>query len=248
MQDIMKVLVPVAVTHVVVLAVIIFIIRRMLLGETMQAVNRIRQVEAEVRKKEESIRAEIEEHEKAFVQKKAEAEDELQRRRQQMETELGKVREQIAGDAKKEADRIIDQAKKNEEKMRKQLAQQVEERAVEYGSEVFKLVFTEKMTQELDKQFIDELLDALDQVDGSSITVDAANAEFFTSGPMDAAQKSRLEKLLDEKFGAKVKVQEKIRKELMAGLILKMGSLEVDGSLLNRFQEAAAEVKKTIQV
>jgi F0F1-type ATP synthase delta subunit len=31
---------------------------------------------------------------------------------------------------------------------------------------------------------------------------------------------------------------------LLAGLVLKMGSLEIDGSLRNRYQEAVQEVKK----
>ena len=38
---------------------------------------------------------------------------------------------------------------------------------------------------------------------------------------------------------------EKVDEDLLAGIILKLGSLEIDGSLLNRYSEAAAEVKKT---
>ena len=53
---------------------------------------------------------------------------------------------------------------------------------------------------------------------------------------------------LAEKFDVQIKVEEKIQEDLMAGLVFKLGSLEVDGSLLNRYQEAAAEVKKTAGV
>jgi F-type H+-transporting ATPase subunit delta len=54
-----------------------------------------------------------------------------------------------------------------------------------------------------------------------------------------------LAKLLSEKFGANVAIEEKLDKELLAGIIFKLGSLEIDGSLRNRFREAAAEVKKS---
>ena len=63
------------------------------------------------------------------------------------------MRDQTLSEAKKEGERIIDQAKKNEEKMRQQLAQEVEEKAVEYGGQIFSLVFSEKINAELNKQF-----------------------------------------------------------------------------------------------
>ncbi len=54
----------------------------------------------------------------------------------------------------------------------------MEEKAVDYAMQVFKLVFSEKMSEQLNKTFIDELLDALSEVDSSSITVDASDAHF----------------------------------------------------------------------
>lgn len=247
-MDIMKILLPIVISHVVILVIIIFVIKRLLLSDTMSAVERIRQVEAEVRKKEEAIRREIEEHEKDFARKKTEAEQDLQKQRETSEKEVGRMREQVIADARKEGERVIDQARKNEDKIRQQIIQDMEEKAVNYGGEVFKLVFTEELGAAIDRKFIDELLDALDQVDASSITVDASSADFKTSRPLADDQKARLEKLLLDKFAVKVKIQEKIDETLLAGLVLKLGSLEIDGSLLNRFNEAAVEVKKNIKL
>jgi hypothetical protein len=36
-----------------------------------------------------------------------------------------------------------------------------------------------------------------------------------------------------------------VNRELLAGMLLKLGSLDIDGSLLNRYREAAEEVKRT---
>lgn len=246
-MDILRMLLPIVISHVVILVVIIFVIRRLLLSDTMSAVERIRQVESEVRKKEEAIRREIEDHEKDFAKKKTEAEQELQKQREVSEKEVSKMREQVLSDAKKEGERVIDQAKKNEEKIRQQIVQDMEEKAVNYGGEVFKLVFSDELAEKIDGSFIDELLDALEQIDSSSITVDASTADFKACRPIAPEQKARLEKLLDEKFGAKVNIQEKIDENLLAGVVLKLGSLEIDGSLLNRFNEAAVEVKKNIK-
>lgn len=248
MQDIIRVLIPIAVTYACVLVATVIIIRKLLLSDTAHAVDRIKLVETEVRKKEEAIRREIEEHEKEFAGKKAAAEEDLQKRKEESEKEVGRMRDQVLSDARKEADRLTDQAKKNEEKLRKQIVQDMEEKVVNYGIQAFKLVFSEKMNEHLNKTFIDELLDALSEVDSTSITVDAKDVQFASSHPILPEQKERLEKLLAEKFDAHIKVNEKIQKDLIAGLVFKLGSLEIDGSLVNRLQEAAAEMKKSITI
>jgi len=245
MQDTLKVLIPVVVAHIVIVVVVVAVVKRLLFSDSMSAVNRLRQVEVDVRKKEEAIRREIDEHEKEFARKRAEAEEAFQRRQEEAEKELARTRDQVVAEARTEADRMIDQAKKNEEKFRQQIAQDMEEKAVDYGGQVFQLVFSERMNKELNKQFVGELLDALEEVDASTITVDTSEAEFLASHTLDPEQKERLEKLLVEKFGSESRVDEKVRGDLLAGLVMKLGSLEIDGSLLNRYREAVAEVKKS---
>jgi F0F1-type ATP synthase delta subunit len=244
MQEVARVVVPIVVAHAFILAIAVVVIRRLVVGDTMRSVAQIRQVEAEVRRKEEAIRREIAEHEREFDLKKRQNDEDLQRRREQGDKEVARLRDQALAEAQKEGEKILQQAKKNEERFRQQVLQEMEEKAVDYGGQVFKLVFSEEMNDALSRKFIDELLDALDEVDGASITVDAADAEFRSSHALHADQKSRLEGLLKSKFGAEVSVTEKVEPELLAGLAFKLGSLEIDGSLLSRFREAAAEVKK----
>jgi len=244
-MEMIKVIIPIVIANAVALAVIIAGIRFFVKASMTKAVARIQQVEAEVRKKEEGIRREIEEHEKEFSRKKAEAENALQQQKEASEKEISAMKEQVVGDAKKESERILSAAKRNEEKLRQQVLQEMEGKAVDYGAQVFKLVFSDKLTESVNRQFIDELLDALQEVDSTSITVDSADVQFTTSHPMAADQKERLEKLLEEKFNVKIKVEEKVNKDLLAGIMFKLGSLEIDGTLLNRFQEAASEVKKS---
>ncbi|MBN2301834.1 MAG: F0F1 ATP synthase subunit delta [Lentisphaerae bacterium] len=248
MQDVLRVILPIVVANAVVLAVILFIVKKILLSDTMRAVERIRQVEAEVRRKEEDVRREVEEHEKEFSKKKAEAEEDLQKRRLESEAEVAAMRERTLSDARKESDKIIEQAKKNEERQRQQVLQEMEEKAVDYGSQIFKLVFSEEMNAAINTHFIDELLGALEEIDASSITVDCNDTAFISSHPINPKQKKRIETLLAEKFKTQIKVQETVKEDLLGGLILKLGSLEIDGSLLNRFNEAVSEVKKSVQI
>lgn len=245
MEDIFKTIIPVIVVHAFVLALIILVIKRLLLNDTMKAVERIRDVEKEVRKREEAIRRQISEHEQEFAQKKAEAEEALDDQRRKSEKEVAKMRDQVIAEARAEADKVIDQAKANEEQFRKQIAQNMEEKAVEYGGQIFSLVFSERIGEELNRAFIQELLDALQEMDTTGITIDAGDTEFTCSHPMIPEQRKRLAELLKDKFGSEIPVQENVKPEILAGLIMKLGSLEIDGSLLNRYREATEEVKKS---
>ena len=112
LQDMIKMIAPNVIAHVVVLVLIIVIIKRLLLGDTMNAVSRITQVEDEVRTKEEGNRREIDEHEREFEKTKLEAEQELNVQRVAAEKELSTVRDQITADAQKEAEAIKAEAQK----------------------------------------------------------------------------------------------------------------------------------------
>ena len=243
-DEIIGVVAPIVAVHGVVLAVVAVAIKKLLMRDAHKAVNTVRQVETEVRKKEAGVMRRIEEHENAFALKKAEAEESLARQRRDSEMEVNQLRDRLVEEARDESRRIVDQARQNEEKMKRQALLEAEEKAVDLGGRIVQMVFSETMDAALNGKFVAELLDALDEIDAANITVDADAAEFRTSHPLAAEQRERLRTMLRDKFGVEVEIHEKVEKELMGGLIFKLGSLEIDGSLLNRFNEAMAEVKK----
>lgn len=248
MEDILRYIVPIVVIHLVALAALVLLIKKLLLGDTRKAISSLRQVEADVRKKEEQIKSEIVQHEKEFEQKKAQAEAEQAALLKEEQKKLATLKDQTLAEARKEADRIVEEARNNEQKFRNQIAQDMEEKAVDFAGQVFKLVISDQVNEEMNRRFIDELLDALDEIEAGAITVDEAEAEFVCSHPLSDEQKQRFEGLLKEKFSAEVEVKEQIQEDLIAGMKFKLGSLEIDGSLLNRFQEAVQEVKKNTTV
>jgi F0F1-type ATP synthase delta subunit len=149
-------------------------------------------------------------------------------------------------EAKHDAQKIIDQAQANEKKLREQIEREMEEKAVDYGGKIFQLVFSDLLTTELNNVFTGELIDALNEIESGSMTVDTSEAQVVTSHPLDDAIRSRLRDVLREKFRDDASVTETVDDSLLAGVSLKMGSLEIDGSLLNRYREAVLEVRKAV--
>jgi len=248
MEVLKNMLTPLAiilVAQLVVFVVIVVVLRKLLLSDTMNAVRRMKSAESDLAKKEDSMRQKMEAHEQELLKKKGEAEEEIQRQREAQEQDLARLRDRMKAEAKAEADKIISEAQLNKEKLRDQLMRETTGKAVDYAGELFKLVIGKTVTEKLNVAFVDELVTALGEVDGTSVHVEANEAEFIASHKLDVDQKAKLEHLLAEKFDVKLKIEEKIDPTIIAGLIIKLGSLEIDGSLLNRYKEGVEQIKKT---
>ncbi|MFT5239858.1 MAG: F0F1-type ATP synthase membrane subunit b/b' [Candidatus Promineifilaceae bacterium] len=244
LQESMGVILPIVIAHIVVLGAILITIKRMLVGDTVRAVGRIGDAESEIRKKEETMRQEMEQMKKEFASKRAGAEEDLQERREELEREMTQSKEATVDKAKREAGDLLEKARNEERRRRDRLGQEMESKAVDFAGRMFRLVFSERLNDALNRAFIDELIDALEDTDAAGITVDSDGTRFVASHPIEPDQKKRLQGVLKQKFQIDVKIDEQINEELLAGLVIKLGSLEIDGSLLSRYKEAATELKK----
>ncbi len=244
METVLRTALPIVLLHLAVLVLVVVFIRMVIGGMASRTIRQVRQVEDEVQKREDEIKRDIAEHEQAFTAMKEEAEREIQARKEESRREVARLKEQSIAEAKAEGAKILDVARQNEQKLRDQIALQMDEKAIAYGGEVFHLVFSEIMTEALNRQFIGELMEALRDIDKGSITVENTDAEVTSSHRLDTGQREELEALLKDKFGDSVTLKDAVDESIMGGIILKIGTLEIDGSLRNRYRDAVHEVKK----
>ena len=227
----------------IVFAVMVVGIKQLLLRDTAKATQTLREAEGELGKKEEAVRKRIEENEAEFRRKGAEAQEALARTRETMEKDIAKSREAMLEEAKKERDRILEDTRRSTDKVRQELLREAETRTLDYAGKVYEMVFSEDLGRKLDYAFLEELLAALDEMDASSITINASTIDVECSHPLDEAHKKRIQQLVEKKFAISLGVSETVNAELIAGVKIKLGSLEIDGSLRNRFREAVGELK-----
>ena len=246
MREVLLVAAPIFGLHVVLLGAIILFVRLYMQGSARRAVARVREVEEEVRKREENMRLEVEQHERDLAERKAEFERQMEGLQDEAKREAAHVKERAVNEAKHDAQKILDQAKANEKKFRDQITREMEEKAVDYGGQIFQLVFSDLLTSELNALFTGELIEALGEIEAGTVTVETAEAHITTSHTLPDEVRERLTAVLREKFHKEAKVTEHIDEALLSGVVLKMGSVEIDGSLLNRYREAVREVQKAV--
>lgn len=246
MREVLLVAAPIFGLHIVLLGAIIVFVRLYLQGSARRAVARVREVEEEVRKREENMRLEMDQHERDLAERKAEFDREMEALQDEAKREAAHVKERAINEAKRDAQKIVEQAQSNEKKLREQIEREMEEKAVHYGGRIFQLVFSDLVTAELNAIFTGELIDALNEIESGTVTVDTPDAQITTSHTLPDEVRERLTAVLREKFHDKAAVTEHTDEKLLSGVILKMGSLEIDGSLLNRYHEAVHEVQKAV--
>ncbi|MEI8138520.1 MAG: F0F1 ATP synthase subunit delta [bacterium] len=239
----MRMMVYLIIAQLAVFVVLVIGLKRLLMGDTQLAATKLREVEADLGRKEEAVRKRIEDNEAEFRRKSAEAQEGLTRTREVMEKEVSRTRDGLLDEARKERDKIVDEANRSKEKLRQELAREAQAQAVEHARRVYELVFSEELGRKLDHSFLDELLVALDEMDSSSITISAAAIEVVCSHPLEPAHRERLREIVSRKFDVALEVRETVDPTLIAGIKIKLGSLEIDGSLRNRFNEAIEQLK-----
>lgn len=246
MRDVLMVVGPYLGLHILLLGGVVLLVRLFMQASARRAVARVREVEEEVRKREENLRMEIDQHERDLADRKAEVERQMEALQDEAKREAAHVKERALNEAKRDAQKIIEQAQANEKKMRDQIEREMAEKAVAYGGQIFHLVFSDLLTSELNALFTGELIDALNEIEPGTVTVDTADAQITTSHALPDAVREKLTSVLREKFHAQAAVTESVDESLLSGVVLKMGSLEIDGSLQNRYREAVREVQKAV--
>lgn len=239
----MTTMIYLVILQVAVFGVLLMGMKQLLLRDTLKAAAKLRDAEADLSRKEESVRKRIEDNEAEFRRKSAEAQEAMARTKEAMEKDISRSRDTLLEEARKERDRILDEATRNKEKLRQELLRDAQVQTLEHAGRVYELVFSAEVGTALDHAFLDELLAALDEMDASSITVSAPHLDVISSHPLGPAHRERLKEIVLRKFGANLDIRETVMPELIAGIKIKLGSLEIDGSLRNRFNEAIEQLK-----
>ena len=242
--DILKFALPTIIFSVVAVVVVLVMIRIIVGTHASRTVRRVRQVEHEVREKEVKIKGQIERHDAELMERKKGLEVELQEMREAAKREAARVKEQGIAEAKQERAKIIDQARKSEEKLKDQYRREIDEKAVEYGGRIFELVLGDLLDADLDARFINEIITALEEIEPGTMELETTEAVVTVARELAPGQLDRLTAALIKAFGEGMVLTPTLDAKILGGVILKVGSMEVDGSLRNRYTEAVDEVIK----
>lgn len=222
---------------------IVLFLRWLLRNHIGRALKRLQKLTQENLEKRKALKEELE-------MAKREVEREIERGRQEAENikaqaqkEAERNREDMLIKVKKEAKRLINEAVKDAQRKKVELTLEMRGRAVKLAVDMVKRILTEQGRKNLGIQLIDELIAEIENLEGGKIIAEGNQAEVICPFALPVKQKKRLKEALSSKLNKDILLAEKIDKEIIAGLIIKLREFIIDGSIKNKLKKILLTVK-----
>ena len=227
--------------------VVIFVLRKVLLGDTQSHINRLAQERESSKKKQAESEEKLKLANQELEKRRKEADLLVQKMAQEAEEKAKEEREKIVVKARTESEEIIAKAIKTKDDMRKVVQKETEIKLVDFTIDLLTSVIGEKGKGVLDDHMIGEFLKELEKVDMSMIGLDVKSAEILTAVSIKEQHRNKLNQIIQSKLTREIKIEEKIDSKIVSGAILRFGSLVLDGGLHNAMKEKGIGMKENIE-
>ena len=231
----------------IVSGVVIFLIRIALFSSSEGVVQRLNEENKKIAVKQEELNKKILQANEELAQKQKEARELASKMRADAEQESVKEKEKIIAKARAEGEEIIAKAQGAKEKIRMDLEKENDIRVIKYSMEILNDILSQKAKGAFNETLIEEFLEKLKDTDMSRISPDITTVDVVTLDPVSEKVKERLSAVIKEKTGRSLKVNASLNPKIGGGLILKFGSMALDGSIQNLIREKALEFQQNVQ-
>jgi len=230
--------------QVITFGALVFVLRKIMYSSSYLETRRLQLMNQENAKKASELQAKIEEAHKEYQAKIALAEDETKKLKIRAQEEVEKLKDEMLLKARQESEKIIEKAINSKEKMREELDMRINEKSIEQSLKLVKDILGANNLSLLHEAFIDGAIQELIGVDIGRLQVNIDKGELITAEEISAEKKSRIVLALKEKLGKSISLEEKIDKNIIAGVCIKLGSLVIDASLSEKLHEALEALRK----
>jgi F0F1-type ATP synthase membrane subunit b/b' len=156
--------------------------------------------------------------------------------------------ERLGGDSQHQAQQhirqMLEQSKQKLQAMENELNAQFERQVIQMSEKLFSLVFSGRSRQGLQRVLILELIDEIAALPAERFPRQVGVVQVRCGCPLSEDERSLLKGVLSEKTGGQVELSEQPEETMIAGLIMQLGPLTLDGSLKNRLDKAILYAKK----
>lgn len=229
----------------VVIFVVLVVVLRLLFNHNLNsALSDLRKLQKEASIKEAQIREELERAKQerfAEVEKgRREARELIEKAKKDSEGLRLKAEER----AREESEKIVSYGKDDLEKLRNELLEDIDSRALSLAVEIIRHIFTDKGKEHLQQQLMDDVIFEIESIDKKSFSVKVEKAKIKSPSAMSKEEKEHLKNALSSKLGYSISLEEEIDAGLITGLIVQMGEFIIDGSLKNKLKKVIPYLKK----
>ncbi|MDD5466041.1 MAG: F0F1 ATP synthase subunit delta [Candidatus Omnitrophica bacterium] len=219
---------------------LIFLLRRVLTKNVTDATKHLEELSHDYSQKEQKLNQQLEEAKEKSQNIIREAQAEAERLRAQNIKDAENQRDLILNQARSQSDTIIRQADKSRNALISELEARIEKEAINKACDLMQVTLPEKFRQEVHLYWVKELLeDGFSQLRHLQFPSDISEVKITCAFPLTDEQRKNLSKKINDVLGYDAQLKEETEPKVVAGLIISIGSLVLDGSLKNKIEEQA---------
>lgn len=200
-----------------------------------------------VRGKQTELNEKIKQASEELNKRKAEADALVLKMTEDAEAKAKEEREKLVAKARQEGEEIIMKANNTKDDIRKAIIREMDMKAVDFTNLILGEVLSKEGRLALEECMIGEFIDNLAKMDMEMIGEDIQTADIVTSSELSDRMKNLLSETLQKKLDRIVGISATTDPKILSGIILKFGSLTIDGSLKNVIREASTGLKEKIE-
>jgi F0F1-type ATP synthase membrane subunit b/b' len=229
---------------VVIFILLVIGLRKLLYSKASAEIKRAQLMVDESNKKIEALREQIEEAKTEYKRTVAQAKEDARKIMADAQKEAEELRTRHLQETRKEIDKIVKSAQAQKESMERELKSDLMRKSIHHSKAIIHQVFTADSLGATHDVMIEEISQQIGNLDLGQMSEDIKEAEIVTIVPLGKEKMEMLKKKLSSVLKKEIELKEKIDDSVVAGILIKLGSLILDGSLANKIRIAAEQLEK----
>lgn len=229
----------------IVFTMMIYFLRNIMNRNIGEATAHLEHLSSEYAKKEEEVSKQYEDAKRQAQEIVANAQKDADQQKQRIIKEAQDEKEKIINEAYQKSDDIVQQADKTRQSLIAEIDRKVVEKALNRAAELIQEVLPERLRERIHRYWLDDLIsNSFQQLDRLHLPEGTLEARVVSAFALTKEQRQSLAGKIEEKLSRQVNLKEEVDPGIVAGLIVSIGSLVLDGSLRSKIQEVTLNHKQ----
>lgn len=237
------VIVPLIILLVLVFAVMVAVFQKIMKENVVLATRHLEELSQDYTKKEKEINMQLEETKQKCDQLLVQAQEETVREKEKIIKEADSEKTNIIEHARQQAQDMIEQADKSRKLLLAEISERVSKEASEKACELIENNLSEEIKRQLHQYWAEELISGgFSELARLRTPEDVKEIRIVSAFELSQTQRKLLSKKLKDVLGYEVTPKEETDQKLVAGIIIYIGNLVLDGSLKNKIEEQSKKM------
>ncbi|MBU0468017.1 MAG: F0F1 ATP synthase subunit delta [Candidatus Omnitrophica bacterium] len=230
------------------LGAILFFVKRVFDTSKQKAIDSLNDEISKANAKQAELSRKIKDADEELEKRKIEVKELTDKLRQEADEEIKAERDKTVSKAREEGEEIITKAQNAKDKIRQEIQADFDVKLINFSMEILNEILSENAKGALNEVLISEFLSNLEDTDMSRIDDKIKSIDVITVAALDAKGKEKLTDIISKKMNRKIDVKLVTDPKIGGGVLLKFGSMALDGSIKKSILEKGLALQKQATV